>query len=77
MKTISHHDLMHDGPAVLRRVEAGERLVIIRQGQPVAVLEPFEHRRQWGSAASVREMLATPSDPTVLEDLRNAALASE
>lgn len=72
MQTISDHDLIHDGSTVLRRVEAGERTVITRQGQPAAVLEPFEHRRQWVPAASVREMLATPSDPTVLEDLRNA-----
>lgn len=72
MEKISYDDLMHDGPAILRRVEAGERLVITRQGQPVAVLKPFEHRRQWVSAASVREMLTTSSDPTVLEDLRKA-----
>lgn len=72
METISHHDLMHDASAILRRVDAGERLVITRQGQPVAVIGPFEHRRQWVPAASVREMLATPSDPTVLDDLRNA-----
>jgi hypothetical protein len=35
----------------------------------VAVLGPYE-RRQWVPTQNVRELLATPTDPTILDDLR-------
>lgn len=69
MKTIPQRSLRNESGAILREAEAGERFVITVNGRPVAVLGPYE-RRQWVPEASVREMLATPSDPTVLDDLR-------
>jgi hypothetical protein len=35
----------------------------------VAVLGPYE-RRQWVPLQAVHELLATPTDPSVLDDLR-------
>lgn len=75
VKTIAQRDLRNASGEILRRAEAGERFVITVNDRPVAVLGPYE-RRQWVAAESVREMLATPTDPDVLADLR-AALPAE
>ena len=40
MSTISLQDLAHDPDALLDRVEAGERLVVVCGGRPVAELRP-------------------------------------
>ena len=40
MSTISLQDLAHDPAALLDRVEAGEHLVVVRGGRPVAELRP-------------------------------------
>lgn len=69
MKTIPQRTLRNDSGSVLRQAEAGEQFVITVNGRPVALLGPYE-RRQWVPADSVRQMLVTPSDPTVLDDLR-------
>ena len=69
MKTIPQRALRNESGMILRQAEAGERFVITVHGRPVAVLGPYE-RRQWVPSAAVREMLATPTDPTLLDDLR-------
>jgi prevent-host-death family protein len=69
MKTIPQRSLRNDSSEILREAESGERFVITVNGRPVAVLGPYE-RRQWVSAQNVRELLATPTDPSVLDDLR-------
>ena len=69
MKTIPQRTLRNDSADVLRQAEAGERFVITVNGRPVAMLGPYE-RRQWLAAQSLRDLLATPTDPTVLDDLR-------
>jgi prevent-host-death family protein len=40
MSTISLQDLARDPGALIDRVEAGERLVVVRGGRPVAELRP-------------------------------------
>lgn len=40
MSTISPQDLAQDPGALLDRVEAGEHLVVVRGGRPVAELRP-------------------------------------
>jgi prevent-host-death family protein len=40
MSTVSLRDLQQDADAVLVRVEAGEHLVVVRRGRPVAELRP-------------------------------------
>jgi prevent-host-death family protein len=41
MSTVSLKDLQQDPDALLDRVEAGEHLVVVRGGRPVAELRPF------------------------------------
>lgn len=40
METISLQDLQRDPAGVLHRVEAGERLIVSREGRPVAEIRP-------------------------------------
>jgi len=69
METIARRTLRNQSSTILRRAEAGESFVITVNDRPVAVLGPYE-RRQWVPAARMLEILASPTDPTVLEDLR-------
>ncbi len=69
MKTIAQRTLRNESGEILRQTEAGERFIITVQGRPVAVLSPYE-RRRWVAAERVRELLATPTDPDLLDDLR-------
>jgi prevent-host-death family protein len=69
VKTITQRLLRNESGMVLRQAEAGARFVIMVHGRPVAVLGPYE-QRQWVRAGMVRELLATPTDPTLLDDLR-------
>ena len=45
MSTISLQDLAHDPAALIDRVVAGERLVVVRGGRPVAELRPVTTAR--------------------------------
>jgi prevent-host-death family protein len=72
VKTIPQRVLRNDSSEILREAEAGQRFVITVNGRPVAMLGPYE-RRHWVPTQSVRELLATPTDPTVLDDLREVA----
>jgi antitoxin (DNA-binding transcriptional repressor) of toxin-antitoxin stability system len=63
MSTISLQDLAHNPAALLDRVEAGERLIVLRGGRPVAELRPVTPVRQtprpFGLAAGA---FAVPDD---------------
>jgi antitoxin (DNA-binding transcriptional repressor) of toxin-antitoxin stability system len=51
MDVISVSDLRDDTEAVLRRVEAGETLIVQRDGQAVAQIGPLQDQRPtWISA---------------------------
>ncbi len=67
-KVIPQRELRNRSGAVLRQVERGATFVVTVGGRPVATLGPYE-RRQWVPAGEIRELLATPTDETVLEDL--------
>lgn len=55
--------------AVLRRVEAGERLRVTVSRRPVAQLGPIE-RAGWASGAAMERILReAPADAGLLEDL--------
>ncbi len=71
VKTIPQRALRNESADVLRRAEAGERFVITVNGRPVAQLGPYE-RRHWVAAENVRVLLATPTDPSLVDDLRTA-----
>jgi prevent-host-death family protein len=66
METVSVRDLRNHGGEVLRRVEHGERLVVTRDGAPVAELRPL--RRSSASAAELirRRKNLPPVDPGAL-----------
>ncbi len=68
MKQIAQRDLRNNSSAILRAAEAGEVFVVTVGGRPVATLGPYQ-KRQWVSAATLKEILASPTDETVLEDL--------
>jgi prevent-host-death family protein len=63
MSTVSLDDLRQHPAAVLDRVEAGERLVVVRGGRPVAELRPVAPARSgprpFGLAAGA---FAVPAD---------------
>ncbi len=68
MRKIPQRELRNNSGAILRAAEAGEEFVITVDGRPVATLGPYR-RRQWVGEATVREILATPTDPTLIDDL--------
>jgi prevent-host-death family protein len=43
VETVTVRDLRNNGGEVLRRVEHGERIVVTRDGAPVAELRPLPH----------------------------------
>jgi prevent-host-death family protein len=74
---VASRDLRNNTADLLRRVDAGEQIVITRRGEPVASLVPFEQpRRRWLSRAELVRRLATAqADPGLRDDL--ARLAGE
>ncbi|RBY83863.1 type II toxin-antitoxin system prevent-host-death family antitoxin [Geodermatophilus sp. TF02-6] len=46
METISHREMRNNSAEVLRRVEAGETLLVTNHGRPVALLSPAPASRQ-------------------------------
>jgi prevent-host-death family protein len=62
METIGLRELRQNASELVRRVEAGEKIVITVAGRPSARLVPAAHRtwRQW---ADVAELFAGPADP--------------
>lgn len=44
-RIITQRELRNDSAAVLREVQAGETLIVTRNGEPVAELRPIQPRR--------------------------------
>ncbi|MFD4457211.1 type II toxin-antitoxin system Phd/YefM family antitoxin [Nocardia sp. NPDC058480] len=53
MAAVPARDLRNHTAEVLRRVEAGEEIEILRDNRPVAKLIPFPSRRQWIPATEI------------------------
>lgn len=69
MPEVSARDLRNHTAAILRRVEAGERLRITVSRRPVAELAPLA-RPVWVSGAAMEQILReAPADRGLLEDL--------
>lgn len=68
---VASRELRNDTAGLLRRVEAGEKIVITRRGKPVADLVP--HRRatsRWFSPDEVVEVIEqSAADPGLRDDL--------
>jgi prevent-host-death family protein len=70
MDVISVRDLRNDTGAVLRRVEAGETLIVQSNRRPVARLVPLGQHPTWVPAAwFFSTVLAHPADPGLRDDL--------
>lgn len=61
MSTISHREMRNHSAEVLRRVEAGEDLVVTNRGRPVARLSPI-------SASGLEELVAKGMARAARED---------
>jgi prevent-host-death family protein len=59
MDTVTVRDLRNSGGAVLRRVEHGERIIVTRDGTPVAELRPLP-RSSAGPAELIRRRKNLP-----------------
>jgi prevent-host-death family protein len=59
MDTVTVRDLRNNGGEVLRRVEHGERIVVTRDGAPVAELRPLS-RPSVGPAELIRRRKNLP-----------------
>jgi prevent-host-death family protein len=77
MVTVATRDLRNDTASVLRRVEAGEEIIITVNGKPVAQLVPLPSPgRRWVSRADLaRRLRSSQADPGLRRDL--ARLAGE
>lgn len=70
MSEIPLRDLRNDTSSVLRRVEAGERLVVTVDRRPVAALVPLDRRRSWVPVDDVwRAIAAGQADSALADDL--------
>jgi prevent-host-death family protein len=58
MATILARDLCNHAAEVLRRVEAGEEIEVLRDNRPVAKIIPLARRRRWLPAAEIAQELA-------------------
>lgn len=74
MTAIPARDLRNHTAEVLRRVEGGETIEVLRDNRPVARLVPLRPRREWIPAGEiVRELERLGPDPTGLAaELRSA-----
>jgi prevent-host-death family protein len=73
MTSIPLRELRNNASAVLRRVEAGERITVMIDGRPVADMVPHPQRRQWVPRDELMRFLSRRKpDPTMRADVRAA-----
>lgn len=72
---VASRDLRNNTADLLRRVDAGEAIVITKRGDPVASLVPFQQpRRRWIPRAELmRRLAATQADSGLRDDLSRLA----
>jgi prevent-host-death family protein len=58
MAAIPARDLRNHTAEVLRRVEAGDEIEVLRHNRPVAKIIPLSRRRRWLPAAEIMQELA-------------------
>jgi prevent-host-death family protein len=58
MTAIPARDLRNHTAEVLRRVEAGEEIEVLKDNRPVAKIIPLSRRRRWLPAAEIVQELA-------------------
>ena len=74
MSAIPARDLRNHTAEVLRRVEAGEEIEVLKDNRPIAKIVPLPRRRQWVPAAEVGHELARlgPDTTGLAHQLREA-----
>ncbi len=72
---VASRELRNDTAGLLRRVSAGERLVITNRGTPVASLVPYqEPRRSWLPRTElIRRLAVAQADAGLRDDLAHLA----
>jgi len=72
MTAIPARDLRNHTAEVLRRVEAGEEIEVLRDNRPVAKIIPLSWRRRWLPAAEIAQALARlgPDSTGLARELR-------
>ncbi|MDP4503028.1 type II toxin-antitoxin system Phd/YefM family antitoxin [Nonomuraea turcica] len=69
MTAIPARELRNNTADVLRRVESGEEIEVLRDNRPVAKIIPVSRRRQWISAVEIgTELTRLGADTTGLAD---------
>jgi prevent-host-death family protein len=74
MSAIPARDLRNHTAEVLRRVESGEEIEVLRDNRPVAKIIPLSRRRQWLPAPLIGHELARlgPDATGLAAELRTA-----
>ena len=72
---VASRELRNNTADLLRRVSAGEQIVVTTRGKPVASLVPFESpSRQWLPRAELlRRLRRAQADPGLRDDLARLA----
>jgi prevent-host-death family protein len=74
MTEVASRELRNDTRGLLRRVAAGEDIVITVDGRPVAALRPLHRRPRWVAGSDLARRLAgRQADPGLLAELRRLA----
>ncbi len=74
MAEVASRQLRNDTRGLLRRVEAGEDVVITVDGRPVAMLRPVSPRSRWMSRGELVNRLSLHrADAQLAQDLRALA----
>jgi prevent-host-death family protein len=74
MTEVASRELRNDTRGLLRRVAAGEDIVITVDGLPVAALRPLSQRPRWVTGSDFARRLARrQADPGLLAELRALA----
>jgi prevent-host-death family protein len=74
MTEVASRELRNDTRGLLRRVAAGEDIVITVDGEPVAALRPLRHRPRWMQGTEfVRRLSGRQADPGLAVELRALA----
>jgi prevent-host-death family protein len=72
MEAVPARDLRNRTAEVLRRVEAGEEIEVLKDNRPVARIVPLKSRREWVPVAEIAHELARlgPDTTGLAEELR-------
>ncbi len=69
MATTGLRELRQHASALIRRAEAGERIVVTVSGRPVAEIGPVSSPRRWRRGEDVEAIYVEPVDELLAQDL--------